>query len=413
MGQTGQVTSTPSPRFGLRRNLLRPEGRERSDRVTFVELFFDLIFVFALTQLSRFLSENQSLLGIVESTILVLALWWVWIYTTWVTNWLDPAQLPVRGVVIVLALIGLVMSTSIYDSFADRGLVFAIAYVVLQLGRTVFMIAAVARHDRQLALDFTKVLVWLVAASAFWVVGAVLPLEYRVPLWIAAIVIEYLSAAVGFRVPGFARSRVGDWDISGEHIAERSALFVIIAIGESFLVTGFAFVDQEASLQGVIGVLLAFVGGVVMWWLYFDRTQSVGATAIAASEHPGQLARFAYTYVHVVIIGGIVLTSVADKEILLHPEDAIKVSTALTVVGGPALYLAGLALFRWVIAREVLISHLAGLGMLLAAVLASTLVSPLGLGALATGVLVVVAGWETTRRVRAGEQEADVEAAER
>lgn len=407
------MTSTTGPRFGLRRDLLRPNDGERSDRVTYIELFFDLIFVFALTQLSRYLSENQTPLGAVESTILVLALWWVWIYTTWVTNWLDPAKLPVRGVIIALALVGLVMSTSLFESFADRGMVFAIAYVTMQLGRTVFMIVAVARHDTRLAHDFTRVLVWLTAAGVFWILGAVLPLEFRLPIWIAAILIEYLSAAVGFRVPGLASARVGDWDLSGEHIAERSALFVIIAIGESFLVTGFAFVAQEASVQGVLGVLLAFVGGVTMWWLYFDRTQTVGAEAIAESEHPGRLARIAYTYVHVIVIGGIVLTSVADKEILSRPDDAMTLSTALTVVGGPALYLLGLAVFRWVVARDRLTSHLVGLGMLLAAALAAPLVSPLGLGALATGVLVIVAVWETTRRVRAGERESDARAAER
>ncbi|MEY2848445.1 MAG: hypothetical protein RI885_1110 [Actinomycetota bacterium] len=421
VGQTERVTSTTSPpagapsgpRFGLKRDLLRPGHSERSDRVTFIELFFDLIFVFALTQLSRYLSENQSPLGALESTILVLALWWVWVYTTWVTNWLDPAKLPVRGAVIVLALIGLVVSTSIYESFGDRGIVFAIAYVTLQLGRTVFMIVAVARHDAALTRDFVRVLIWMTAAGAFWIVGALLPLEFRLAAWIIAIVIEYLSAAIGFRVPGLSSTRVGDWDISGEHIAERSALFVIIAIGESFLVTGFSFVAQESSVQGVIGVLLAFVGGVAMWWLYFDRAESVGANAIAGSEHPGRLARVAYTYVHAVIIGGIVLTSVADKELLLHPDDGVSVGVALTVAGGPFLYLAGLALFRWVVARERLVSHLAGLGMLLLCALVAPLVSTLALGVCTTVVLVIVAAWETRRRIARGEAVADVEAAER
>lgn len=393
--------------YGIKRDLLRPDASERADRVTYIELFFDLIFVFALTQLSRYLYENQSWVGALESAVLVLALWWVWVYTTWVTNWLDPAKLTVRGVVIGLALVGLVVSTSIYESFGDRGLVFASAYVVLQLGRTVFMLFAVARHDRELHHTFVRILVWLMVAGAFWIVGALLPLEYRLPLWLAALAIEYLSASLGFVVPGLGRSGIESWDLSGPHIAERSALFVIIALGESFLVTGFAFVAQEASLLGTIGLLLAFLSGLSMWWLYFDHSERAGAKALDDSAETGRIARVAYTYVHAVIIAGIVLCSVADKEILEHPVDAMTLSTAVIVVGGPFLYIVGMFLFRLRVTGEVLVSYLVGLGLLgtaftLAVLGEPTVIPPLGLGALSAGSLVVVAAWETAVRVRTG-----------
>jgi low temperature requirement protein LtrA len=392
-------------RFGLRRNLLRPDDSERADRVTYIELFFDLIFIFALTQLSRYLYENQSWTGALESAMLVLALWWVWVYTTWVTNWLDPARLPVRGVIIALSFVGLVMSTSIFESFGDRGIVFAIAYVTLQLGRTMFMVFALARHDRALHQTFLRMLAWLSVAAVFWIVGALLPLEYRLPFWIAALAIEYVSASLGFRVPGTGKAAVDDWDLSGPHIAERSALFVIIALGESFLVTGFAFVAQESSVAGVLGMLLAFVTAVAMWWLYFDHGERAGSKAIARASAPGRIVRLAYTYVHAIIIAGIVLTSVADKEILEHPDEAMSWSTAVTVVGGPVLYLVGLVLFRRIVARELLISHLAGVAALLVVFALAFQVSPLLLGAMTTAVLVIVAAWETIVRVRTGTDE--------
>lgn len=394
-------------RYGLRRNLLRPDDAERADRVTYIELFFDLIFIFALTQLSRYLYENQSWVGALESAMLVLALWWVWVYTTWVTNWLDPARLPVRGVIIGLSLVGLVMSTSIFESFGDRGIVFAIAYVTLQLGRTVFMVLAVARHDPALHQTFLRMLVWLSVGAAFWILGALLPLEARLPLWIGALAIEYLSASLGFRVPGMGKAAVDDWGLSGPHIAERSALFVIIALGESFLVTGFAFVAKESSVAGVLGLLLAFVTAVAMWWLYFDHGARAGSKAIARSAAPGRIARLAYTYVHAIIIAGIVLTSVADKEILEHPDAAMTLSTAVIVVGGPALYLVGLVLFRRVVARELLVSHLAGVAALLVVFALAFQASPLLLGAMTTAVLVIVAAWETIVRVRTGTDEPD------
>ena len=419
-GQTGGVSRSENTtqqyplehrawilRLGFRGSLLRPEDSERSDRVTYIELFFDLIFVFALTQLSRYLYANQSWVGALESIILVLALWWLWVYTTWVTNWLDPAKLPVRGVVIGLSLIGLVISTSIYDSFGDQGLVFAIAYVVLQLGRTVFMVLALARHDPALHATFLRILLWLSVASVFWIVGALMPLSLRLPAWLIALAIEYGSASLGFRIPGLKAPGVDDWDVSGPHIAERSALFVIIAVGESFLVTGFAFVDQEASAFGIFGLFLAFVNGVAMWWLYFDHGEQAGSKSISASSEPGRIARLAYTYVHAIIIAGIVLTSVADKSVLEHPEDAMTLPAAVTIAGGPLFYLVGLLLFRWIVTRTVLGSHFVGVALLAVAGTASAVMTPLGLGAATSFILVTVAAWETIARVRAGTTDDD------
>src|ERR671913_2203073 len=114
--------------YGMRRNVLRPSDSPRADSVTYVELFFDLVFVFALTQLSAYLYENQSGLGALEGLIMVCALWWAWVSTTWVTNWLDPVALPVRGAVIALAFAGLVVSVSIAEAFGERAWAFAIAY---------------------------------------------------------------------------------------------------------------------------------------------------------------------------------------------------------------------------------------------------------------------------------------------
>ena len=407
LGQNEPVTPSTRSRFGLRSNLFRPDDAGRADRVTHIELFFDLIFVFALTQLSRHLYENQSLLGAVQSTVLVLALWWIWIYTTWVTNWLDPAKLPVRAAVIVLALLGFVLGVSILEAYGDRGLAFAIAYVVLQLGRTIFMTVAVARHDERLRHDFVIVLGWLTLSGAIWIIGALLPLEFRLPVWAAALLLEFLSSSRAFRFPdspdsagsqGSARGH----SLSGAHLAERSALFVIISLGESFLVTGFAFVAQESTVAGIVGVLSAFFTAVGMWWLYFDHGEKAGSRSLKSAADPDRIGRVAYTYVHAIIIGGIVLTSVADKEVLSHPDSAMKLSTALTIVGGPLLYLLGLALFRRVVSGEVVWSQLGGAVLLVVALGASALLTPLLLGVVCTLIVMATAAWETVVRVRAG-----------
>ena len=384
---------------GARHALLRPPDASRSDRVTYVELFFDLVFVFALTQLSAYLYEHQTPLGAVEGAIMVTALWWAWVATTWVTNWLDPVKLPVRSAVIVIAFVALVMSVSISDSFGDRAWVFAIAYVVMQVGRTSFIVLATRREDRDVSLDFSRVLIWTVASGAVWIVGALLPLPAQLPLWAAALGIELLGTRLGFPVPGLGRVEMGRWDLSGAHIAERSALFVLIALGEGLLVTGFAFVELDVAPQAVIAMVLAFCSAAAMWWIYFDHGERIGSEAMEASDAPGRLARTAYTYVHLLVIGGIVLVSVGDKEVLAHPDDQ-SLSSVVAVLGGPLLFLIGTLCFRRLLERSWIAPQAIGVLGLVAVAVVSPLLTSLGTSAAATAVLLGVAAMETVRRVR-------------
>ena len=390
--------------FGLRRDVLRPSDSARADRVTYVELFFDLVFVFALTQLSSYLAEHQNPAGLLEGVIMVCALWWAWVSTTWVTNWLDPVALPVRGVVIGLAFVALVMSVAIAEAFGDRAWAFALSYVVLQLGRTGFLVWALWRHDRPVARDFACVLAWTGLASAFWVVGALLPLPAQLPFWGAALAVELAGTLLGYPVPGLGRLRLGGWDVSGPHIAERSALFVLIAIGEGILVAGFAFVDLESSVASTTAMANAFVMAAALWWIYFDHGERVGAETIERAPEPARLARTAYTFVHLLVIAGVVVTSGADKELLGHPDE--RGLAAFTVVlGGPALFLAGTALFRRVVAGRWPIAHLCGvLAFAALAVVAGAVAdaTPLAIGLGATLVLVAVAAAETVDRLRRG-----------
>ncbi|WP_285042705.1 low temperature requirement protein A [Plantibacter sp. LMC-P-059a] len=410
----------PASRFGLASDLRRPESGERAERVTFVELFFDLVFVFALTQLSKLIADDQSVIAALESVVLILALWWSWVSTSWVTNWLDPERLAVRLALIGFGLLAFVAAVSVSASFADRALAFAVAYVVLQLIRTLFMVVATWRHDRDVALSFARVLVWAALAGVFWIAGALVPTEWQLPFWVAAVAIEYGGGALGFRLPGMQRSEVESWDLSGAHLSERASLFIIIAIGESLLVTGFAFVELETSPEAVVAMLSAFVSAAALWWLYFHRTEAVGRHAVEAAEEeadrakdhlperrgPGRLGRIArdgYSYAHVVIVAGIVLVSVGDKEILDRPAAAVELAGGVVIVGGPALYLVGLLLFRFVVDRALPAAPLIGLGALTVCALAAVLVPNLGelaLGCLCTAALVVAALADTVRPAR-------------
>jgi low temperature requirement protein LtrA len=389
--------------FGMARDVLRPTDSSRADRVTYVELFFDLVFVFALTQLSAYLYDNQTPLGALEGAIMVCALWWAWVSTTWVTNWLDPVKLPVRAAVVALAFASFVMSIAIAEAFGERAWTFAISYIVLQVGRTAFMVWATARHDRRVSRDFACVLAWTLLAALLWLIGALLPLAWQLPLWAAALAVELLGTILGFPVPRLGRVLLEAWDVSGPHIAERTSLFVLIALGEGLLVTGFAFVATESSPASVVAMATAFVAAAATWWIYFDHGERVGAEAMESSQQPGRLARTAYTWVHLAIIGGIVLLSVGDKESLGHP-DAGGTAATLVILGGPALFLVGSVLFRRTMERRWARAQLAGIAVLavIAAAMAVWPLDALRLSVVAAVVLLGVAAGETIGRTRRG-----------
>jgi low temperature requirement protein LtrA len=378
-----------------KQTLLRERIEGEETRVGFVELFFDLVFVFAITQLSHFLLEHFTPLGALQTILLLMAVWWVWIYTGWVTNWLDPDKIPVRLMLFVLMLAGLVLSTSIPEAFGPRGLGFALAYVLMQIGRSLFMLWAVKGVNHANFQNFQRITIWLAVSGVFWLAGGLAEGEARLGLWAAAIAIEYVSPAVGFFVPGLGRSETSDWDVEGSHLAERCGLFIIIALGESILVTGATFARLDWNPISATAFVLAFAGSIAMWWIYFNIGAERGSRHIARSSDPGRVARFAYTYIHLLLVGGIILAAVGDELVLAHPGGHVDAKTVLTVVGGPTLYVAGNLLFKYAISGRWLLSHLIGLGLLALVAMGSALVNPAVLSLASFAALVAVAVLET------------------
>jgi len=379
------------------RSLLRGRGPD-GGRVGTVELFFDLVFVFAVTQLSHFLLEHPTPVGAVQAALLLVAVWWVWIYTSWVTNWLDPERIPVRLCLFALMAAGLLLSSSIPDAFGARGPVFAGAYVFNQIGRTLFFLWAVRDGPDPMTRNFQRILCWLLLSSVFWIAGALAEGDARLAWWAVALALEVLSPSLYFWVPGLGRSRIADWNVDGAHMAERCALFVIIALGESLLVTGATFAQLAWNAVAAVGLGVAMVGSVAMWWVYFDTGAERASHRIRHAADPGRQARLAYTYLHLLIVAGIIVAAVGDELVLTHP-DHLAGAGAAAILGGPALYLLGNALFKWVTndRRGPPLSHLAGLA-LLAALVPVALghhASALALSAATTGVLVLVAAWES------------------
>src|ERR671910_64516 len=151
-------------------------------RATPLELFFDLVYVFAITQLSHLLLDHLTVEGVLETLFLLLAVWWAWIYTTWVTNWFDPDRLPVRLMLIAVMLASLIMSVAIPEAFGERGLMFATGYVAIQVGRTAFVLAVLG-GNHPLSRNFQRVLSWYVVSGPLWIMGGLLEGEARYVLW--------------------------------------------------------------------------------------------------------------------------------------------------------------------------------------------------------------------------------------
>ncbi|HTH99230.1 MAG TPA: low temperature requirement protein A [Stellaceae bacterium] len=369
---------------------------QHSARVTYIELFFDLVFVFAVTQLSHGLLHHLDVPGAARTLFLFMAVWWVWIYTSWVTNWLDPERTPVRLAILALTLAGLLLATAIPDAFGDHAWLFAGTYVAMQLGRSLFMLWALASEAPRHRRNFQRITLWLAVSGALWLLGAALP-ELRAPGWIAALIIEYLGPSQGFFVPGLGRSATQDWDVEGGHMAERCALFVIIALGESLVDMGEAFIDLPSSLTAYQGLGAGFLASIAMWWLYFDTGAERGSQIIAKSEDPGRLARLAYTYLHLPIIAGIIVDAVADALALDHPAEAVGNAMVATMLGGPAIYVLGLICFKMVMQRRRLppFSHLGCLAMLALLLVFGRSLSVLALACWVSLVLMLTALWET------------------
>jgi low temperature requirement protein LtrA len=288
-----------------------------------------------------------------------------------------------------------VLSTSIPKAFESRGLWFALAYAAMQVGRTTFLLASVPRTQPPIRMNAIRILIWLSTSAVFWILGGLAEGHSRLAFWAVALAIEYLSPAARFWIPKYGASSIEDWAVEGGHMAERCAGFIIIALGESIVVTGATFADLAWTTETVSAFVSAFVAAIAMWWIYFHKGAEAGSEQISRSTEPGRLARLAYTYLHLPIVAGIILSAVADELVLTHPADHSDLKTVLSAIGGPLLFLVGTILFKHTIRGWLQLSH--GAGIVALAILAwfDAELSPLMLSILTTAIMIMVAAWES------------------
>lgn len=372
---------------------IRKAGAKKS-RASFPELFFDLVFVFGLIQLSHTLAADFTSATVGEAFLLILAIWWLWINTTWVTNLLDTDQESVRYMLFALMSAGILMAIALPKAFGEHALTFAAIYAISQIGRSAFTWFAFRHQNQQSAATFLRITIWSVVTGILWVGGAVANLEWRMIIWSAAIVLEYAVPLFQFRVPGFGSAAKDTLNLSGEHLAERCALFVIICLGETILTTGRNVAEHMQSGLTFVVFCSAFLSTVAMWWIYFHQGQEEVAEKAEETAAPEAVAHNLFTYGHLPIVTGIVLTAVGQDLSLSHADEAGSLRNAVAILGGPFLFLNGIIWIKLSASRRFPLSHVAGL-LALALSIGVVAVAPLYvLNILATASLLLTAIWE-------------------
>ncbi|MBD0328658.1 MAG: low temperature requirement protein A [Thermoleophilia bacterium] len=358
-------------------------------RVTPLELFFDLVFVFAITQVTALLADDPTWAGVLRGMLVLAALWWAWAGFAWLTSTMDVDEGGVR--LAMLASMGtmLVVALAVPGAFGDDAVLFGVAYLLVR-GLHVVLYSIVGRDDPNLLGAVVRLAPTAFLGASLIVVAAFLEGDARIALWVAALAIDYVGPAV----IGGGRG----WRIAPEHFAERHGLIMIIALGESIIAIGVG-----AGFELSPGVIAAAALGIVvvcaLWWLYFDVAAIFARERLvrARSAEQARLARDAYSYLHLPMVAGIVLFALGLKTTLGHVDEALATVPAVALCGGAALYLLAHIGFLFRATRRIFRRRTVGAIVLLALVPAATTVPALAGLALVAAVCSLVVAYEAIR----------------
>jgi len=361
---------------------------ETVHRVTPLELFFDLVFVFALTQITGLMSRDPTWAGLLHGMLVLGVIWWAWEGFAWLTNAIDPDSDRIRLVVFAAMAAMLLVALATSGAFADDAWVFAGAYLAVRLVHIVLYVAAaqdagVRRAVLRLAPTAVLTPALLLAAAAAHGAG-------RTALWCAAIALDY-----GWLVA----SGVRGWRVHAGHFAERHGLIVIIALGESIVAIGVGAEGIALGLEVVVAAVLGVAVAAALWWAYFDVLAPVAERLLRSldPDEQARIARDSYTLLHLPMIAGIVLLALGVKKTLTHVDEPLDVVPALALCGGAALYLLALVAFRLRNLRTLNRQRLLGALALLALVPVATAVDAVVALALVAAVLAAVVAYEAVR----------------
>jgi low temperature requirement protein LtrA len=364
------------------------EDEEAGHPVTTLELFFDLVFVFALTQVTGFMSDDPTWAGVGRGMLILAALWWTWGAYAWLTNEIDPDEGSARLAMFAAMAAMFVAALAVPHAFDSDAVLFGLAYFAVRVLHIVLFAEAtphVGVREATFRLARTAI-----PGPALLIVAGFADGWTEIALWLTALAIDYLGPYV-FGVRGFV--------VSAEHFAERYGLIVIIALGESIVAIGIGAAGIELGPTVVIAAVLGVVLACALWWAYFDVVAVVARRKLveARGHDRARLARDAYSYLHLPMFAGIVLVALGLKKVLEHVGDPLETVPAFALCGGVALYLLSHDGMRYRSVRSVNPRRILAAAAAAALIPAATRVDAVLAVALVASVCVALIAYETLR----------------
>jgi len=365
---------------------------EAEKRTGFIELFFDLVFVFAFTQVAALLVEDASAGGFGRAALVFALIWWAWSAYAWLTNAIDVENLGTRLFVFAAMLATFFMALAVPDAFTDEGAWFAVGYFVVRVLQIALYLWGV-RNDPVQRLAVARLAPWFLVAPSVALAGGFVDDPARTTLWTASLAIDVVGTLIAAR-SGFR--------VSPSHFAERYALIVIIALGESIVAIGLAAVELERDGVFALAVGVSFAGAAAAWWAYFDISQLAAERRLrdAPEEVRGPLARDVYTFFHYPLVLGIIFLAVAAKKTVGAPTEPLSDGGRAALALGLTLFLLGFVLSRYRVIRRIAWERIGAAAAVVAIVLLLDDADALLLLALAVVALVTALAIERFRLSR-------------
>jgi low temperature requirement protein LtrA len=316
---------------------------EHKNEVTPLELFFDLVFAFAISQLSEHLLTHLTARGTVETLVMLLAVVAAWFTTSWSATMISADQSRTRWLMLTVMLLGLFMNAAITRAFSINGWAFVIPMLLIQLGRAVWTL--INSTNPVLREHYVRTLLWLIATTPLWIAGAVANAKARLLWWALAVGIDELGRWLAHPIPG-RRLHSENVAFNAEHMLERTSLFLIIALGETVLTTGVAVAGASLTMVTLITGAFALAGTVALWTLIFGRAHRLVLRHVEKTSDPIRTSRHAVNAL-MIMVAGLIAVAVANKEVITRPYGQTSLSLSLLLSGGPILFLAAQAWYLW------------------------------------------------------------------
>lgn len=348
------------------------DNPERKYEVTPLELFFDLVFAFAISQLSRHLLTHLSWRGGAETLVMLVAVFGAWFTTSWTATIIRADQTRTRWLMLSVMLLGLFMNASVTRAFTFSGWAFVTPLLMIQVGRTVWTLLNAT--DAVFREHYVRTLLWIIVTTPVWIAGAAVNAEARLLWWALAAGIDQTGRWLAHPVPG-RRLHSENVQFDAGHMLERCRLFLIIALGETVLTTGTAIVRQSTTVMTLATGTFALAGTIALWALAFGRSHRIIIRLTEATSDPIHVSRHAVNAL-MIMVAGLIALAVANEKVIVHPRGHTSIALSLLLAGGPVLYLAAQGWYLWLVPNVRSRLHVIGGVVLLFVGLATQAVQP-------------------------------------